>query len=330
MRPVGVPFEKASTSTTPANSHRNNGGAQVTGLVAPAQDCTIRIAVGIATRSRPSVLIDTLANLQWQTLQPERILVAFTETSDLGDARERFPGVLFLQSAPGLTRQRNRILAELTEEDIVVFLDDDFHVHPNYLAVTQKVFRSHPNVVATTGTLLADGINGPGLSTTHADALIHSWASPKNAGDFTRVFNTYGCNMGLRLSEIRNRNLAFDEALPLYGWYEDVAFSRQLAPFGKIVRVLGAAGVHLGVKSGRQSGIRLGYSQVANPFYLARKGLVSWTYAISSMCSRTVKNLVRSAYPEPWVDRQGRLRGNFLGWSSLLTGTADPTRILDL
>jgi GT2 family glycosyltransferase len=129
---------------------------------------------------------------------------------------------------------------------------------------------------------------------------------------------------------MRAHRLAFDEALPLYGWYEDIDLCRRLAPHGRIVRVPAARGVHLGTKLGRTSGLRLGYSQIANPAYLARKGSYAWRRAAASMARNLAANLARSAAPEPWVDRSGRLRGNLIALSDLLRGRADPGRILDL
>ena len=41
-------------------------------------------------------------------------------------------------------------------------------------------------------------------------------------------------------------------------------------------------------------------------------------------------NLARSFYPEPWIDRHGRLKGNLLALMDLLRGTASPARILQL
>jgi GT2 family glycosyltransferase len=185
-------------------------------------------------------------------------------------------------------------------------------------------------LVVATGKVLADGILTAGLTFADAKTVLRD-APPDDAAEPLRpVFNAYGCNMTLRLKPVRDHRLSFDEALPLYGWYEDVDFSRQLAHYGRVVQVPGACGVHLGVKSGRQSGVRLGYSQIANPVYLARKRSVSWTYAIASMSSRSLKNLVRSLYPEPFVDRRGRLRGNMKGWLDLCKGSLHPTRILDL
>jgi GT2 family glycosyltransferase len=136
--------------------------------------------------------------------------------------------------------------------------------------------------------------------------------------------------MSIRLATVREHGIRFDELLPLYGWYEDVDFSRQLAPFGSIVRISTACGVHLGIKSGRTSGLRLGYSQIANPIYLARKGSVSWPFALASLLSRSAKNMLRSLAPESYVDRRGRLMGNFVACKELVTGRLCPSKITAL
>jgi GT2 family glycosyltransferase len=290
----------------------------------------LRLAVGIATRGRPSILAETIGDLETQSRPPDSIWVAYADSADIGDIPVRFPRVRLIQTRLGLTAQRNAILNALTDEDVLTFLDDDFFLHRDYLAATEDVLINHPQVVATTGKLLADGINGYGLTVSRAKRIITTARGLRSVEKLTSVFNAYGCNMSLRMKPIRAYNLRFDENLPLYGWYEDVEFSRQLARYGDIVRVGNAYGVHLGVKSGRQSGVRLGYSQVANPVYLARKRSVGWEYAVASMVSRSMKNLVRSAAPEPFVDRLGRLQGNLKGWRELIEGTISPTRILEL
>lgn len=296
---------------------------------------SLSIAVGIATRGRPAILKDTLQDLSGQQRLPDTIVVAYTEQADiedaiLGDLRAHFAEVTFLLSPAGLTRQRNTILRALLEFDIVTFLDDDFYLRPDYLQRIEAAFRDDPALAVATGKVLADGILGTGLTLADARRVLRSSPQQDAAAAPRPVFNAYGCNMSLRLLPIRTHGLSFDEALPLYGWYEDVDFSRQLAPYGRIMQIPSACGVHLGVKSGRQSGVRLGYSQVANPVYLARKRSVSWTYAIASMSSRSLKNLVRCLHPEPFVDRRGRLHGNLKAWRDLLSGSIHPTRILEL
>jgi GT2 family glycosyltransferase len=125
------------------------------------------------------------------------------------------------------------------------------------------------------------------------------------------TFSGYGCNMAVRLAPVREHRIRFDERLPLYGWQEDVDLSRRLAQFGAVVRMEAARGVHLGAKSGRGSGVRLGYSQVANPIYLARKRMgYPLRRAVNHIARNLLSNIVRSTWPESYVDRRGRLRGN--------------------
>lgn len=288
----------------------------------------MRLAIGIATRGRPAILASALEDLGGQSRQPDRIIVAYPDPVDIGPAPERFPDVEFVKSKPGLTRQRNTILDVVDQEGIIVFLDDDFFLHPEYLHNIERVFNRYHDVVVATGKILADGINGPGLTVAYSRELIaaENACSPETV--LTPAFNAYGCNMSVRMEPVQSHRLRFDESLPLYGWYEDVDFSRQAAAYGRVVRVENALGVHLGSKSGRQSGVRLGYSQVANPLYLARKRSVPWTYAIASMVSRSAKNLVRSAAPEAFVDRRGRLRGNLRGWRDVINGRISPLSIL--
>jgi hypothetical protein len=41
-------------------------------------------------------------------------------------------------------------------------------------------------------------------------------------------------------------------------------------------------------------------------------------------------NLARSFWPEAWVDRRGRLRGNLLALCHVLTGRIEPEHVLKL
>ena len=290
----------------------------------------LRLAVGVATRGRPGILMEMLADLANQTRPASEILVSYAEPADIADAPERFPLVRFIQSALGLTNQRNAILEGMRSEEVMVFLDDDFFLHPQYLGMVERVFRTHPEVSVATGEVLLDGINGPGLTVEEAKSVLRRDGLAGESDRLHRAFNAYGCNMCLRTEMIHADGLRFDQNLPLYGWYEDVEFSRQMAAYGDVVKIEGAYGAHMGAKSGRQSGLRLGYSQVANPVYLARKGSVSWAYAIASMLSRTSKNLVKCLSPEPYVDRKGRLRGNLRAWRELVSGSLSPVRVLSM
>jgi hypothetical protein len=89
---------------------------------------------------------------------------------------------------------------------------------------------ANPAVVAATGRTLADDVKGPGLQAGQARVILASFVPSENAEPMINQYSAYGCNMAVRLAPVRAHALRFDENLPLYGWAEDVDFSRQLAP----------------------------------------------------------------------------------------------------
>lgn len=288
----------------------------------------LRIAIGIATRGRAPILAEVLAELRNQRRAPDRIIVCHVTPEDIAGITA--PAVEFLTAPAGLPRQRNAILDAASDCDIVLFLDDDFLPAPDYLAVTEAVFETRPDAVVTDGTVIADGAKGPGLTVAEGRAIL---AADRYAGDPLACrphFNGYGCNMAVRMAAVCAHGIRVDEALPLYAWYEDIDFTRRLGAHGAILRLESARGVHLGVKSGRVPGRRLGYSQVVNPVYLARKGSFPWSHALPSALRHCAMNAARAIWPEPHVDRLGRFRGNMLALWDLLRGRASPGRILEL
>lgn len=286
----------------------------------------LRLAIGIATRGRPAILADMLAEIGAQSMAPDRILVCGTEAADLAGLPD---GPEILLAPSGLPRQRNAILDQVGDCDAVLFLDDDFLMAPRYIEATAAALRSHPDLVGTTGALIADDARGPGLTVAAGLALIA--ADPETAATgLERSPHGYGCNMAVRLAPVRRHGLRFDERLPLYAWSEDIDFTHRLARHGWLAKLHGARGVHLGVKQGRTPGRRLGYSQVANPVYLFGKGSYSFGRAARSVGRNVAMNAVRSIQPETYIDRRGRLRGNALAMIDLLRGRLAPERILEL
>ncbi len=288
-----------------------------------------KVAVGIPTVGRAAILCDTLSELTRQSRRPDRVIVCGTVASDVDGAADAYPGLTLLSSEPGLPRQRNAVIAAAADADIVVFFDDDFLPETAYLDAIGHYMADHPDCVVATGCVLADGIGGPGLSTTEGRAVLAE-AKPAGSGAMP-AFSGYGCNMAVRVACLRRHDLTFDERLPLYGWQEDVDLSRRLAAFGSVVRLEAARGVHLGVKRGRGSGIRLGYSQVANPLYLAGKRCgYPFGRALQHVARNVAMNIVRAGWPEPYIDRRGRLRGNVVALRDLLQGRMMPERVLEL
>ncbi|MCI0540688.1 MAG: hypothetical protein L0Z50_36275 [Verrucomicrobiales bacterium] len=288
--------------------------------------------MGIATADRRSVLAETLVELGRQTRLPDALFVCPAALADFDAsmaAQLPFP-VHVVEGSRGSSAQRNAILDAAQDFDVLMFFDDDFLAAPSYLAELEECFAAHASVVAADGHVLADGIMGPGLDIAFARGVLASYEPPKADLPLASIYRAYGSNMALRLAPIRAHGLRFDENLPLYGWGEDLDLCRQLAAYGRIVSNPRMVGVHLGVKASRTSGVRLGYSQIANPYYLWRKGTHRPGCALRQIVRNVGANVVRSLSPEPWVDRRGRLFGNALGFADLIRGRLDPRRILKL
>lgn len=290
----------------------------------------MNLAVGIATRGRPAILAEVLAELDRQVRPPDAITVCHVDVADVADLPDRFLGVRFITAPAGLPRQRNAILDSSPAADAILFIDDDFLAGPGWLAVLEAVLTAHSDCVVATGTVIADGARGPGIAVDEGRAILAADVPPADPLAVAPHFNGYGCNMAIRMAPVRAHALRFDAALPAYAWYEDIDFTRRLLPYGTILRLAGARGVHLGAKVGRQPGVKLGYSQVVNSIYLARKGSYPWSHALRSVGRHILANGVKSLRPEPEVDRWGRFRGNLRGVWHVLTGKAHPARISEL
>jgi GT2 family glycosyltransferase len=291
---------------------------------------SLNITVGIATTGRPGILARTVELLSHQSRAADAILVCPARDEDVDRSMlQGAPGILVVRGNLGLPAQRNTLLSGAGEADVLVFFDDDFFPEDTYLQAIEDLFRREPDVVMATGTVVADGILGPGLSPEEARRHLDE-VGPKPLEHLEEVYNGYGCNMSVRMTSVRTLDIKFDEALPLYGWLEDVDFSRRLALAGRIVRSNLLRGVHLGNKAGRSSGVRLGYSQIANPLYMVRKGTMERGRAYKQIGRNILANAVKTLRPEPWVDRRGRLIGNLRGAVDAVRGQLDPQQILKL
>jgi GT2 family glycosyltransferase len=288
----------------------------------------MKIAVAIATTGRPATVSEALLRLARQTRAADDILVVGAAPEDAPN--ERGPARFVVAPVKGSGAQRNHALDVIGRDaDIVVFVDDDYAAAPAFIEGVARLFAEHQDVVAASGHLIADGVNQRGFTFAQADGFIADYEPPAPGQiEVCDATGAYGCNMAFRIAAAPH--VRFDENLPLYAWLEDTDFSAQYARAGRVVRTNSFAGVHLGVTSGRTSGLRLGYSQIANPLYLVRKGTVAPRFAFSLALRNMFANLIKSPRPEPDVDRFGRLRGNLLALFDIARGRADPRRILEL
>ncbi|MEX0283503.1 MAG: glycosyltransferase, partial [Paracoccaceae bacterium] len=145
-----------------------------TSVVGAGENETQRVVVGIPSASRAHILTETVQKIADQTRLPDLVLVCVSDFADAGDVERLdlpFP-VRVLISAKGAARQRNRILNALDAQDLLLFLDDDFLMAPDYLEQVEALFDTQSDVVLATGTLIADGIVGPGLDHAAGQKLL--------------------------------------------------------------------------------------------------------------------------------------------------------------
>lgn len=289
-----------------------------------------KIAVVIASLGRPDAIEDLLELLDVQSRKPDHIVLSVTSEADLPEGCERW-GVEIVMGDKGLPKQRNRGMEKvLGDHDLLVFFDDDYIPSRTAIEGIVNFFDAHVDIVGINGVLLADGINSPGISAEAAKNLVkaHDEEPLLSARILKEKRGLYGCNMAYRISAIGS--VRFDERLPLYAWQEDIDFANQLLPQGRLVDTSAFYGVHRGAKGARTSGVKLGYSQIANPVYLLRKGTIPRRLAYKIMTRNFFANLIKTLKPEPWIDRWGRVKGNWLALRHLINGKLTPGHILEL
>ncbi len=275
------------------------------------------VIVVVASKGRPDCVQPLLHALATQTCRPQKVIYSVTSEDDFPQQVDRRGlHVDVIVSSPGLARQRNCALMEIqAQAKVIIFLDDDFLPATDWIENCCTLFTCFTDLVGLTGTVIKDGaVTGP-ISWHEAECLLSNYKRTTR-NEIKGVASTYGCNMAFRSSAIGDER--FDERLVLYGWLEDNDFSRRISRRGRLVTSDTLLGVHLSIQRGRVSGKRLGYSQVVNPVYLARKGSLPWSEAITTILRPVCANLLKSLRPEAHIDRRGRLIGNMLGFGELL------------
>lgn len=291
---------------------------------------SLRVVIGIASAGRGDVIRQTLGHLQGMSDAADAIWICLPDDVAESQDASPFPKDVHVITGPrGSCPQRNSIIDAVAPDTIILFLDDDFLLGDGSISALRSLFADRPDVVMATGKVIADGIGGPGFD--HAEGMrLLTAAGQAGGNEVSTTYNAYGCNMAVRADTAEAHDLRFDTDLPMYGWLEDVDLSRRMAAHGQIVKCDGLFGVHLGTKKGRSRGLPLGYSQIANPVHLIRKGSMEPKRACRLMFRNICANTGRAFWPEPWIDRKGRLLGNLTAIFDLLRGRLTPTRVRDL
>jgi hypothetical protein len=302
----------------------------------------MRAFIVITTKGRPKETRRLLDHLQRQTHQPDFTVIVGTNERDL-EGIGSHPwirmghGEAMVSPRTGLTIQRNVGLEFLEKKNhfvsnarfLCAFFDDDYRPADDWIRHAVKRFEMG-DIVGLTGQVLADGLMAGGLTDDQADAFLKGqtppqahWASGTSERDTASV---YGCNMAFVDTVIRTTR--FDEALALYGWQEDRDYTGMAWKHGRVIYYPSCRGVHLGTRSGRVSGVKFGYSQIANPVYLMKKGTMDLKTGPRFIARALAANSIRSLQKHPFVDYRGRLRGNMRALLDVIALRSDPRNIV--
>jgi GT2 family glycosyltransferase len=313
-----------SAGTPPPSSSATSATRPLSG-----GDTTTTIAVALASAGRPELLAEALASCAAQRGVTFTGIVSVPDEASLPADHAVLDGWTIVTGARGLAAQRNAALDAVGDVDLVAFFDDDAVLRPDYLANAVRFLSYRPDVVGLTGRVLLDGATlGEVDRAAAADALARS-ATTGATARWRPARELYGCNFVARA--VPAVELRFDARLPFYSWLEDHDFARRLMRRGLLAEVDDCVIVHRGAASGgRQSHLRLGYSQVMNPVYLHRKGSFPAWLAVQQIFRPVAKNLALAAVgrASPW--RRERLRGNVLAVCDVLRGRITPERITRL
>jgi GT2 family glycosyltransferase len=170
----------------------------------------LKISIIIATHKRPNSLARLLASLSPQ-LVPSRYELFVAENGTAAPERIKTSGIELTHlhdERPGKCRIQNRAIA-LAAGEILVFLDDDVVVKPDYIEAVQRFFETCPQFAAMKGRILPaeDPLAVVGRMAPYLDLPI------VDHGEDTReVRGVLGANMALRASALRIIG-SFDERL---------------------------------------------------------------------------------------------------------------------
>jgi GT2 family glycosyltransferase len=294
----------------------------------------VKTCIVISSWNRPQVLHETVLSLQKQTITSDLVVLSLCDTASVLPETEELPLVRVVQGSRGLTKQRNkgaRVASPATE--YVLFLDDDTELAPNYLESMEGLLDQRGEIAMASGVCAADGLRlARALTRSEATTAATQHRCEKEA---EAAEGAYGCNMFVRRSILDS--VLFDEGLPLEGWLEDYDFSVRCRKYGLVVWNRGTCVAHLGIqRTVRERGRPVGYSQIANSYYLWRKAVIPsfrillakfWLPALRVSLQGTLRSRA------PWndiFDYQGRLRGNALALADAVRLRLAPDRILGL
>lgn len=201
----------------------------------------------VCTRNRPTEIERCLTHIGASSKVPRVIIVDSGDASKTlnfinhGSHRIPLAEITLLESAPGLTRQRNVGLRH-ADSEIVHFIDDDSYVSPHYFERILSTFQQRPDAVGVGGLQanipptrphwtrrLFQLDSGPGkISKAAGNSVVYEISTNPQEVEWLS-----GCAMSFRTTTARS--VGFDEELTGYALGEDLEFCLRLSSHGTLL-----------------------------------------------------------------------------------------------
>lgn len=196
-----------------------------------------RVTIAVLTYRRPTGLDRIIPSLlEHATSVPDHVGVLVIDNDPAASARDRAtalgigrPMRYVHEPKPGIAAARNRAIAECTDQDVLVFIDDDERPTDGWLAALLDTWRAY-NCEAVIGQVVSEFESPPERWVAEGKLFDR----PRFAtGTLVAAAATH--NLLLDLTFVRSHRLSFDERFGLTGG-SDTLFTRQLiAAGGRIV-----------------------------------------------------------------------------------------------
>jgi len=224
------------------NSAARDGGREMSPLL---KKTGLTVSIIICTRNRPALLAKCLEAVAALNPQPDDVLVVDNSEGcrEAEQLARKFSARYIIEPIPGLSRARNRGMAE-TDSDVVAYLDDDAAPCQDWIESILNQFRD-PQVAVVTGETILPGAD-PGILMNEPLRTLsreeRHWFEIATFGGLG-----VGNNMALRKAAC-NGKAVFDVRLgrsaPVGIAEESYAFATLLSRGYRAVHVPGAIVVH--------------------------------------------------------------------------------------
>lgn len=174
------------------------------------EETLLTVSVVVCTRNRPACLRVCLNGLARLNHAPDEVIVVDNTAGDkeAEAVAQEFGAVYLVEPEPGLSRARNRGLAE-SHSEVVVYLDDDATADPQWLGLLLEPF-ADPQVAVVTGRIVRADILP--VNQTRQEPRILSNKDPEWFEIATFGGLGLGSNMAFRRSACAGGTI-FDERL---------------------------------------------------------------------------------------------------------------------